>query len=484
MPIQISRRSFAAAAALLPIACTQTGRTIVSAAGPVTVPVVPAPDIVNPLIRNRADAQIFRHTDGWYYMTGSVPEYDRLVLRRARTIEGLSTAEERVLWRHTANGPLAGFLWAPELHLYDGRWMMYFAAGPSGGGDDVFRIRSYGIVCDSADPMTGNWTVLGEFKLPWDSFNLDSTLFTHRGVTYFCWAQREPGLETNSNIYLAPMAGPLSLAAKPVRLSVPTLPWEVRGYKVNEAPAFLEHAGRVFISYSASATDDRYCLGLLWAKADADLMELKNWTKSQQPVFTSCPETGVYGPGHNSFTTDLQGRDMLIYHGRDYAKIQGDPLLDPNRHTRAQRLYFKPDGMPDFGVPVGNGPMPERFGAIARPGTWLAHAAQGDALMVGSAPLPQTQFRSLDAGDGWVRLSPILRRDAALAVAASGAVQLVPITGIDAQPGAGRFRRVAGTGKGAVRFVAHGHEDMAISAASHGLELAPADRPAAQWLAD
>ena len=28
---------------------------------------------VNPLVRQRADAQVFRHTDGWYYLTGSVP---------------------------------------------------------------------------------------------------------------------------------------------------------------------------------------------------------------------------------------------------------------------------------------------------------------------------------------------------------------------------------------------------------------------------
>jgi GH43 family beta-xylosidase len=47
---------------------------------------------VNPVVRQRADAQVFRHTDGWYYLTGSVPEYDRLVLRRSRTLAGLGSA--------------------------------------------------------------------------------------------------------------------------------------------------------------------------------------------------------------------------------------------------------------------------------------------------------------------------------------------------------------------------------------------------------
>ena len=480
MALTISRRSFAAGAALMPIASVSRGY---ARGMPASERFPQAPDITNPVVKNRADAQVFRHTDGWYYMTGSVPEYDRLVLRRARTLEELHDAEERVLWRHEASGPMSGFIWAPELHQVGGRWYMYFAAGPSGGGEDVFRIRTYAVVCDGADPMADNWHVAGQFQAPWDSFNLDSTMFVHRGVRYFCWAQREPGIDTNSNLYLAPMASPLTLAAKPVRLSVPTLPWEIRGFKVNEAPAFLEHEGRVFVSYSASATDARYCLGLLWADANSDLMVAKSWTKSPKPVFASSPETGVYGPGHNSFTADQQGRPMLVYHGRDYAKITGDPLFDPNRHTRVQRLYFKPDGMPDFGVPVGNGPMPERFAPTARRGAWLAH--EGTRLVVtGNAPLPNTQFRSVDAGGGAVHLSPILLRDHVLAATADGGVQIVPLAQVSSHPGSGRFRRVAGNRTRVLRFLADGFEGRALANIGNAVGLAKAEAPSTQWQSD
>ncbi len=316
-----------------------------------------APVPVNPLVRQRADAQVFLHTDGYYYMTGSVPEYDRLVLRRSRTLAGLSTANERVLWRHEKTGPMSGFLWAPELHLIDGRWIMYFAAGPSGGGEDVFRIRTFAVVCDGPDAMTGTWTVLGQLKTPWDSFTLDSTSFVHRGTRYLAWAQREPGIETNSNLYLAPLATPLTLAAKPARLAVPTLDWEIRGFKVAEAPALLARNGKLFMTYSASATDARYCMGMLTARDDADIMDPAAWTKSPQPVFKSSPAHKVFGPGHNSFTVDERGRDILVYHARDYEAIKGDPLFDPNRHTRVQRFTYKPDGTPDFGEPVANGPL-------------------------------------------------------------------------------------------------------------------------------
>ncbi|QYE33628.1 family 43 glycosylhydrolase (plasmid) [Polymorphobacter sp. PAMC 29334] len=373
-------------------------------AGAATVGPAPVPS--NPLVHQRADAQVFRNDDGYYYMTGSVPEYDRLVLRRSRTLAGLATAPEAILWRHLSSGPLSGFVWAPELHKVDGRWTMYFAAGPSGGGEDVFRIRTWAVVCDGSDPMTGKWTLLGQLQTPWDSFNLDSTSFVHQGKRYLCWAQREPGIDTNSNLYLAPLATPLTFAATPVRLSVPTLPWEVRGYKVNEAPSFLAHGNRVFLSYSASATDSRYCLGLLTADANADIMQAASWSKSPEPVFETSAVTGVYGPGHNSFTVDEQGGDILVYHGRDYDKITGDPLFDPNRHTRVQRLYFDADGRPDFGIPVGNGPIPSRLSPAGQPAEFLVH--HGDAVAIGKGTIPATQFRLLPGRDaGSVSLQPV-----------------------------------------------------------------------------
>jgi GH43 family beta-xylosidase len=314
-----------------------------------------AETITNPLVRQRADAQVFRHVDGWYYLTGSVPEYDRLVLRRSRTIAGLSTAHEMVLWRHQTSGPLSGFIWAPELHLIDDRWIMYFAAGPSGGGEDVFRIRTYAVQCDGPDPIKDTWSLLGQLRTAWDSFNLDSTSFVHRGQRYLAWAQREDGIDTNSNLYLAPLATPLTFSARPARLSVPDLPWEVRGFKVNEAPALLARNGQLFMTYSASATDARYCMGMLTARDDADIMDPAAWSKAAMPVFKTSVENKVFGPGHNSFTTDASGRDLLVYHGRDYDKIIGDPLFDPNRHTRVQPFGYRPDGTPDFGVPLANG---------------------------------------------------------------------------------------------------------------------------------
>lgn len=471
MSLNLSRRGFIASTAMLSAA------PVVARAAMSDVPDI-APQ--NPLVKQRADAQIFRHEDGWYYMTGSVPEYDRLVLRRSRTLAGLATAEEAVLWRHLSSGPMSGFIWAPELHLIDGRWIMYFAAGPSGGGEDVFRIRTYAIVCDGPDPMKGKWSVLGQFQAPWDSFNLDSTIFVHRGKRYFVWAQREPGIETNSNLYIAPLATPLTLAAKATRLTVPTLDWEIQGFKVAEAPAILARNGRLFMTYSASATDARYCLGLLTAADDADIMDPRAWTKSPEPVFVSSEVTKVYGPGHNSFTTDEEGRDILVYHGRDYSAITGDPLFDPNRHTRVQRLYFRADGTPDFGIPVGNGPLPERFSPADRKEAFLAH--DGQRAIVGQAALPATQFRLAPARvSGSVTLSPIDMPDYCLTSGADGRIMLAK-----AEQGADFVRRSAFVPRVApdnsVRFTAVASPDKALAHREGAIILHQAEDATTRWL--
>lgn len=309
--------------------------------------------ITNPLIFQRADPQILRH-DGWFYFTGSVPEYDRIVLRRARTVAGLRDAPETVLWQRPASGRMAGYIWAPEIHHFDGAWHVYFAAG---NGDDKFHIRTYVLQAKGDNPLAADWSLLGQFETPWDTFTLDSTIFEHKGVRYICWAQREPGIDTNSNLYLAPLRSPTTLAAPPARLTVPTLDWEVQGFKVAEGPALLARNGKLFLTYSASATDARYCMGMLTADAEADIMDPASWAKSPVPVFATTEANKVFGPGHNSVVVDEKGRDLLVYHGRDYREIKGDPLFDHNRHARVQVIHYRKDGTPDFGQPLANGPL-------------------------------------------------------------------------------------------------------------------------------
>lgn len=315
----------------------------------------------NPLVLQRADPWVYRHTDGYYYFMGTVPEYDRLELRRAKTLEALGTAAAKTIWTKHATGIMGSHIWAPEIHFRNGRWYVYFAAG---GAEKVWDIRLYVLENPSANPLEGGWIEKGRLDTGGESFALDATTFEHKGINYLLWAQKDPRIKGNSNLYLAKMDTPWSITGTPVLLSRPEFPWEQVRYWVNEGPAVIKHQGHIFITYSAAGTGAEYCLGLLTARDDADLLDPKSWTKSPQPVFATFEHNGVFGPGHNCFTTDGQ-TDILVYHARSYRDIPGDPLHDPNRHTRAQAIHWNANGTPDFGVPLPDAGFAEPAGPSA-----------------------------------------------------------------------------------------------------------------------
>lgn len=308
---------------------------------------------LNPILLQRADPWIYKHTDGYYYFTGSVPEYDRIELRRSATIQGLQGAVPKAVWHKYDTGPLSANIWAPEIHYLQGKWYIYFAAArTTETKDGLFDHRMYVLETDSENPLEGEWIEKGQVRTRWESFALDATVFEHRGELYYVWAQKDPEIAGNSNLYISKMSNPWTLTGEQTMISTPEYDWEKIGFLVNEGAAVLKRNGRIFITYSASATDYNYCMGLLAADEDADLLDPASWTKSPVPVFQTNEETGQYGPGHNSFTVSEDGRDVLVYHARNYKEIVGDPLYDPNRHARAQIFGWKEDGTPDFGVPV------------------------------------------------------------------------------------------------------------------------------------
>ncbi|MFI2717535.1 family 43 glycosylhydrolase [Streptomyces collinus] len=377
---------------------------LASAPAQAAVPDSPAVTYTNPIAEKRADPHIFKHTDGYYYFTATVPEYDRIVLRRATTIQGLKTAPETTIWTKHAGGVMGAHIWAPEIHFIDGKWYVYFAAGAT---DDVWAIRMYVLEGTGTNPLTATWTEKGQIRTQWESFSLDATTFVVNGVRYLAWAQRDPSVNNNTDIYLAKMANPWTITGTPVMLSRPTYSWETVGYKVNEGPAVIQRGGKVFMTYSASATDANYCLGMLTASASANLLSQASWSKSTTPVFTSSAATSQYGPGHNSFTVSEDGRsDILVYHDRSYKDISGDPLNDPNRRTRVQKVYWKADGTPDFGIPVADGVTPQRFSSYNFPDRFVRHYDYRARIEANVTKLADSQFRVVPglAGSGTVSL--------------------------------------------------------------------------------
>ena len=307
---------------------------------------------MNPLIEQRADPWMMLHKDGYYYFTATVPEYNCIELRRSKTIEGLSLTQPKVIWKEHERGEMKHHIWAPEIHNIHGKWYIYFAAGHE---EDPWRIRMYVLECNSDNPMQGSWVEKGRIKTRWDSFSLDATTFEHKNKQYMIWAQNNPKINGNSNLYIDEMRNPWTLSGQQILLSKPEFEWECIGFNVNEGPAVLQANGKIYVTYSASKTDANYCIGLLVIDDDKDVLHQNNWTKFKEPVFVTNTENTQFGPGHNCFVkVKATGQIAMVYHARNYHDIKGDPLNDPNRHTRVQMIKVNKEGI-DFGIPVADG---------------------------------------------------------------------------------------------------------------------------------
>jgi GH43 family beta-xylosidase len=121
----------------------------------------------NPVVTQRADPWVYKHTDGYYYFTASVPEYDRIEIRKSKNIQELSSAVPNVVWTKHDIGPMSANIWAPEIHFVNNKWYIYFAAART---DAKFDHRIYVLENPSPDPMQGTWEEKGQLKTGWESF--------------------------------------------------------------------------------------------------------------------------------------------------------------------------------------------------------------------------------------------------------------------------------------------------------------------------
>lgn len=302
-------------------------------------------------IQKRADPYVYKHTDGTYYFTASLPDYDGIALRKADKLFDLKDAPEKMIWKKHDKGIMSFHVWAPELHFIFGKWYIYFAAGDV---DDIWAIRPYVLECRGDDPFNDEWIEKGmmqcsdEDPFSFRAFSLDATVLENHGEYYFIWAEKVGVGKQISNLYIAKMESATKLSTVQVLLTTPDYDWERVGFWVNEGPAFIKNEGKIYMTYSASETGVAYCIGMLSADENDDLLDPKSWEKRRMPVLKTSEELKIYGPGHNSFTVNDEGEPVMIYHARTEAEIVGNPLYNPNRHAMVMKVKWNESGEPEF----------------------------------------------------------------------------------------------------------------------------------------
>ncbi|WP_026493717.1 family 43 glycosylhydrolase [Butyrivibrio sp. XPD2002] len=322
----------------------------------------------SPVAEQKADPYVvYNDADGYYYMTSSWPAYgdenhgyDRVALRRSKTLAGLAEAEDVTVWNAHENGELQYHIWAPELHKIGSDWYVYFAGSCDG---NKWSIRPYVLHCTDSNDLLNpeKWEEKGRFvnkdgneKGAFDAFTLDMTMFTSGAKSYVIWAYKNGA----SVLKMAELntEEPWKLASDPVTISEPMYSWEMNGSeKINEGPAVLKKDGKIYVAFSGSTTGPEYCMGLLTADENSDLMDPDSWKKSKYAALKTEDLVGQYGPGHNSFTVDKDGNIIVVYHARDEKCYKEqcewhdkDPLYDPCRNAHMAILRFDEDGRPVF----------------------------------------------------------------------------------------------------------------------------------------
>ena len=329
-----------------------------------------SPTFTNPLLPVGPDPWVIYHDHYYYYMntTGK-----NLTIWKTQDITDLKGAEKKVVWTPPPTGPFSRDIWAPELHFLNSRWYIYFAA--DAGTNQTHRI--FVLENPAQDPLAGDWAMKGKLADPADKWAIDASVFENRGKLYAIWSGWEGDENGTQNIYIARLKNPWTVEGKRVMLSTPEFSWEEVGdlpkgdpphLNVNEGPEILEHGGKLFLIYSASACwSDHYALGMLEAPANANLLNAKSWKKSNHPVFSASPAAHAFGTGHNSFFKSPDGAEnWILYH----ANPEPNQGCDGHRSPRAQPFTWNRDGTPNFGAPVPLDtaiPKPSRAGLKSFP---------------------------------------------------------------------------------------------------------------------
>ena len=301
-----------------------------------------------PFAINRADPNIVRWNESFYFIATNDADYNHtLSIRKSDSILGLLQAEEILILDCDTYPDIKNLLWAPEFHVIDNELYIFLAATT---GEFFFEESHLMKLRHGGNP---------ENKLDWERprkivrkdgsdlckagevITLDMTYFEWKGISYVVWSQRQfLPIDQGAWLYIATLnkQEPWKLSSEPVVLTKPEYGWENNHAFVNEGPYAIVCDKKLFLTYSAAATDATYVVGLMEINEGFDLLEVQNWKKLNYPILTSRSVQGESGTGHNSYVVDEQKTLWNVYHARIG--------IDGPRSTGIRRVHFNLEGYP------------------------------------------------------------------------------------------------------------------------------------------
>jgi GH43 family beta-xylosidase len=294
---------------------------------------------INPILPpHSADPWMIYH--GGYYYYCEARNKRHIYIRSSRTIAGIAQDPGVCVWSAPSRGKNCDNVWAPELHLLDGRWFIYYAADDGRNPNH----RMWVLECRGSDPRE---KFVSRGPLETSGWAIDGTVLTldEDGRRFFVWSGWPGRRNGQQNIYIAAMKDPLTISGPRVLIATPDQPWERVAMPICEGPQVLKRNGDIFIVYSASGSwTPEYCLGMLHNRT-RDVLNPAAWIK-HGPVFEQSEE--VWGVGHCSFVKSVcQTEDWIVYHSKSSRRHGWE-----DRDVHAKRFTWTGDGFPEFGKPA------------------------------------------------------------------------------------------------------------------------------------
>ena len=344
--------------------------------------------------------------------------YSSLKIRAGSKINSLRYKDEyTVNFTNASEMGAYSYFWGPELKFINAQWYLFFTASVSSTSTWLQRpfvakctgtspLTSDFEILGKIQAVTQS--TFDESQNIIDSYSMGPNVFYSDGQWYFAWTQNiedgdedwdldgETGIDNNNltlkigensdgtlltkdfedlaqniknkNTWQCLFIGKTSpedftKVTNATIISVPEYDWECGTYtshsdtdfgNINDAPSFIIKDSQIYCIYSASDTDESYCMGLLSAKVGSELCNYSSWHKSPESIFSTNSTFNAYGPGSASFTTDGENT-VMFYSARNYSGLYSsgttttkESYSDLNRAVCAKQIGWNTDGTPNL----------------------------------------------------------------------------------------------------------------------------------------
>lgn len=215
--------------------------------------------------------------------------------------------------------------WAPEVAYHEGVFYLYYSASGIGGQDHQLRVAT------SLSPL-GPFKDAGRVLVPDQPFTIDAHPFQDDDGTWYLFYSRDfltldDDHRVGTGISVDRLVDMVTPADNPQIVVRPHQDWHlfkaqremygaVYDWHTVEGPAVRKHNGLYYCFYSGGAWEkDNY--GVHYVVADHPLGPYRR--PETEPILKSVPGK-IIGPGHNSFTRSLSGKEeFIVYHAWDVA---------------------------------------------------------------------------------------------------------------------------------------------------------------------